>query len=546
MIPQQTPVKNHWGNNSDTIFDFDFYLESEENLLVTHTSIEGVVTTPQLGIDYSITEIGNPEGSSITFPLPGSSYSVLAADTSQTKKELLTISLTLPIEQPAEYNISGELSKKNLEKSFDKLTQICQILARQLERTVKVEEGSAATPEELIESLHQAQLSAQNFANAAASSASSAQTSATSANNNATIATQKVTELNTLYSTASTDLTAKHQAAIEDMQDKKNDYNSNAASKTASLQQQFNDYTANLDGQLDAYLKNYDRLYQGVDLEVKFADEISAAGSVYTWLENRKNAGNFSGIHIGDYFHTNITAGTVAGYNIAAQNFKCRIVGINTYKSCADTNIGNMFYIMSDEVIDTPIKWNPTDNNNGTAAQNKPWLASAMYAILNGLNNYTTSAYGNAAHGANASAKGILQLLPTALQNVLKQKRNLIDNRYSASGLLTGSTGWDWGDMGKLWLPSEIEVYGCGIRSNLCQTAGFWFPEAGLSIQFPWFANNCEHRIKRKSDGVRCSWWLSSVASYNTTGVCSVYIYGIANGNFASNPSIFVPLCFCI
>ena len=104
-------------------------------------------------------------------------------------------------------------------------------------------------------------------------------------------------------------------------------------------------------------------------------------GSVYTWLENRKNAGNFSGIHIGDYFHTNITAGTVAGYNIAAQNFKCRIVGINTYKSCADTNIGNMFYIMSDEVIDTPIKWNPTDNNNGTAAQNKPWLASAMYAI---------------------------------------------------------------------------------------------------------------------------------------------------------------------
>lgn len=546
MIPQQTPVKNHWGNNSDTIFDFDFYLESEENLLVTHTSIEGVVTTPQLGIDYSITEIGNPEGSSITFPLPGSSYSVLAADTSQTKKELLTISLTLPIEQPAEYNISGELSKKNLEKSFDKLTQICQILARQLERTVKVEEGSAATPEELIESLHQAQLSAQNFANAAASSASSAQTSATSANNNATIATQKVTELNTLYSTASTDLTAKHQAAIEDMQDKKNDYNSNAASKTASLQQQFNDYTANLDGQLDAYLKNYDRLYQGVDLEVKFADEISAAGSVYTWLENRKNAGNFEGIHIGDYFYTNITAGSVAGYNIAAQNFKCRIVGINTYKNCGDNVIGNMLYVMSDEVIDTPIKWNPTDNNNGTATQKNPWLASAAYAVLNGVNNYSTNAYQSAAHGANASAKGILQLLPTTLQSVLKQKRMLLDERYSASGLLTGSTTWAWGDGGKLWLPNEYEVYGCAVRSNLCQTAGFWHPEAGLSIQFPWFANNCEHRIKRLSTGGRTSWWLSCPASHYTAGVCFVTSYGFAHSSITSRASINLPLCFCM
>lgn len=546
MIPQQTPVKNHWGNNSDTIFDFDFYLESEENLLVTHTSIEGIVTTPQLGIDYSITEIGNPEGSSITFPLPGSSYSVLAADTSQTKKELLTISLTLPIEQPAEYNISGELSKKNLEKSFDKLTQICQILARQLERTVKVEEGSAATPEELIESLHQAQLSAQNFANAAASSASSAQTSATSANNNATIATQKVTELNTLYSTASTDLTAKHQAAIEDMQDKKNDYNSNAASKTASLQQQFNDYTANLDGQLDAYLKNYDRLYQGVDLEVKFADEISAAGSVYTWLENRKNAGNFSGIHIGDYFHTNITAGTVAGYNIAAQNFKCRIVGINTYKNCGDNVIGNMLYVMSDEVIDTPIKWNPTDNNNGTATQKNPWLASAAYAVLNGVNNYSTNAYQSAAHGANASAKGILQLLPTTLQSVLKQKRMLLDERYSASGLLTGSTTWAWGDGGKLWLPNEYEVYGCAVRSNLCQTAGFWHPEAGLSIQFPWFANNCEHRIKRLSTGGCTTWWLSCPASSNTTHVCDVSYIGNAISGVTGHASVYLPLCFCI
>ena len=108
-------------------------------------------------------------------------------------------------------------------------------------------------------------------------------------------------------------------------------------------------------------------------------------------IEARKNAGNYEGIHIGDYFHTSLKAGTIAGYSIPAQNFKCRIIGLNTYKSCADAAVGNMIYVSTDEVIDTPIKWNPTDNNNGTANQTHPWLASAMYAILNGVNNYSTN-----------------------------------------------------------------------------------------------------------------------------------------------------------
>ena len=128
----------------------------------------------------------------------------------------------------------------------------------------------------------------------------------------------------------------------------------------------------------------------------------------------------------------------------------------------------------------------------------------------------------------------------------IKQKRNILDARYSSSGLLTGGTGWDWLDMGKLWLPNEIEVYGCGIRSNVCQTAGFWFPEAGLSIHFPWFANNCENRIKRNSTNGRCTWWLSSVASNTSTAVCTVSSPGDAGARVAAYASVYAPLCFCI
>ena len=551
MIPEQNPYNNWSGNGSTTTFDFDFYIENETQLKVYHTNELGVQTLLKHDVDYSINELKNENGSYINFPLSGSTYNILG------ENEVISLCLTLPISQENPYGKSSYLDPPTLEYSLDYLTRICQIMSRELERSVKTQEGSSQSADELIEALQQAQVNAANSAAAASASATAANNSAIAAGEEATTATQQAAIVQETYDDAMADIAADKLDALNAISSAKTnaenaiatdkeDFQALAQNKSTALQNQFNGYSSTLDGQIDAVIKNFDRMYEGVNLETKFATEIAAAGNVYAWLNNRKNAGNFEGIHVGDYFSVSLSAGTVAGYSIAAQTFKCRIVGINTYKSCADTNIGNMFYVISDEVINTAIKWNPTDNNNGTASQNKPWLASAAYAVLNGVNNYTTSAYGNAAHGANASAKGILQLLPSTLQSVLKQKRNLLDNRYSSSGLLTGSTGWDWTDMGKLWLPNEVEVYGCGIRSNLSQTSGFWFPEAGLSIQFPWFANNCEHRVKRNSSGARCSWWLSAPASYYATIVCNVSDDGAANSNNATNSSIFLPLCFCI
>lgn len=551
MIPEQNPYNNWSGNGSTTTFDFDFYIENETQLKVYHTNELGVQTLLKHDVDYSINELKNENGSYINFPLSGSTYNILG------ENEVISLCLTLPISQENPYGKSSYLDPPTLEYSLDYLTRICQIMSRELERSVKTQEGSSQSADELIEALQQAQVNAANSAAAASASAAAANNSAIAAGEEATTATQQAAIVQETYDDAMADIAADKLDALNAISSAqstaesaieadKADFQALAQNKSTALQNQFNGYSSTLDGQIDAVIKNFDRMYEGVNLETKFATEIAAAGNVYAWLNNRKNAGNFEGIHVGDYFSVSLSAGTVAGYSIAAQTFKCRIVGINTYKSCADTNIGNMLYVISDEVINTAIKWNPTDNNNGTASQNKPWLASAAYAVLNGVNNYTTNAYGNAAHGANASAKGILQLLPSTLQSVLKQKRNLLDNRYSSSGLLTGSTGWDWADMGKLWLPNEVEVYGCGIRSNLSQTSGFWFPEAGLSIQFPWFANNCEHRVKRNSSGARCSWWLSAPASPSTTGVCSVPNDGYASSHAAASSGVFLPLCFCI
>ena len=573
MIPEKNPYNNWKGNGSTTTFDFDFYIEDETQLDVYHTNSEGVQTLLTHGTDYSINELQNENGSFITFPLASSSYEVLG------ESETISLCLTLPIAQENPFGKSSYLNLETLEYALDYITRICQIINRQMQRSVKTPEGSEQSAEQLIEALNEAQVNAANSASAAANSATNAQNSAIAAGEEATIATRQAAECEETYNTAMSEIASKRQTAINDIEtsqaaaaneitvgrqniasdlssarsnistdlsNAKNNINTTYTTNSNKLKSEYNSYTSNLGNEYQATMKAYDRLYKGVDLEVKFASEIATYGNVYAWLEARKNAGNYDGIHIGDYFHTSLRAGTIAGYSIPAQNFKCRIIGLNTYKSCADAAVGNMIYVSTDEVIDTPIKWNPTDNNNGTNNIKNPWLASAMYAILNGVNNYdTTSGYNKAAHGANGGA-GIISLLPTELQAVLKQKRNILDERYSASGLLTGGTGWAWADMGKLWLPNEIEVYGCGIRSNVCQTTGFWFPEAGLSIQFPWFANNCENRIKRNSSNGRCIWWLSSVASGHSTTVCLVNNSGHAHNYAATSASIYAPLCFCI
>lgn len=165
MIPEQIPVNNHYGNNSTTLFDFDFYIENKSQIVVTHTDMEGNVTTPILGVDYDIAEVGKENGSYITFPLEGSSYPVLGWNTETNDKELLTIALTLPVVQEAKYNKSGELNKKNLEYSFDYLTRLIQILYRILTRTVQLPEGSKQSIQDFIKDLQLGNYEARKWAN---------------------------------------------------------------------------------------------------------------------------------------------------------------------------------------------------------------------------------------------------------------------------------------------------------------------------------------------------------------------------------------------
>lgn len=220
-VSQQTPVSNCWGNNSATEFSFDFYIAKESELLVEHTDLNGIKSTLENGVDYSIHEVGNKDGSYITFPLSGSKYKTLAWNTSTDQKELLTISLTLPIEQSAEYEDSGDLSKKNLELSFDYAIRLIQILNRTISRAVKVNEGDEVTPDQLIESLNESKRIAVDAATTATTQAENAQNSANIASEKANIATAKTAEVTETYNNAMADIQKDWQDAVNEIEEKR-------------------------------------------------------------------------------------------------------------------------------------------------------------------------------------------------------------------------------------------------------------------------------------------------------------------------------------
>ena len=155
------PVNTYTGNSSVKKFDFDFLIEDEKELVVQHISENSVTTTLTLGVDYSINEIGNQNGSYIIFPLESSSYNVLK------ENEKISLMLDLIIKQESEFKNSSYFNLNILEWTFDYLVRILQILNRKIERCVKVGEGLSVSPDELLNELNESKRIALNAADSA-------------------------------------------------------------------------------------------------------------------------------------------------------------------------------------------------------------------------------------------------------------------------------------------------------------------------------------------------------------------------------------------
>lgn len=273
-----------------------------------------------------------------------------------------------------------------------------------------------------------------------------------------------------------------------------------------------------------------DHYYPGVDLTQKFAAEIANYSDAWAWIKARIKAGDFSQIHVCDYIPFTTSN---------SRTFQAQVGGINTYKGYGDTEIGNHIDFITRELWPDAFQMNPVNINNGTSeTKNTPWLASNGYLYLNSLAgkvpNSTTLPLEMA--DVDYTAGGMYYYLPTALKNVITEKRIYAPTRYSASGVLTNDNSGAGVNLGKLWLPDEYEIMGARLM-----TSTGWF--SGGFVQYPIFAHGM-NRLKRANGG-RDHWWTSSAFAGDSTSFVIVYGNGqVSSGN--ASYALRAPFCFRI
>ena len=261
--------------------------------------------------------------------------------------------------------------------------------------------------------------------------------------------------------------------------------------------------TANGIGQT---VSNYVQL--GRNLATEFAGEIGST-PVATWLKSRVTAGKYGDLQIGDYV-------TIVLNNSSHTSMIYQIAGFDQYYGVGDTANGRMIAMVPAIVYPEYVMFNTTANNNGNADETSPWRASNLFTWMN---------------------ETFLGYLPTEWQAVLKNIRVYNPIRYTEGSTITADNGGKWMDLGKIWAPSEIEVWG----APRCST-----PQNGATLmansdrQLPIFANG---RTVIRS---RTAWWERSVAAGSPSGACAVGGDGTAAYRSATNASVRPVPCFYV
>ena len=243
--------------------------------------------------------------------------------------------------------------------------------------------------------------------------------------------------------------------------------------------------------------------YPGQSLATLLAGEVSGSATIYDALHKRVQAANFSGMRVGDYIDVPlVSASAIAGQ----QSVRFILAHIDPYYQCGDSAKGHhIAFIASAPVAvaktvtgvanDSYLMWNTANTNQGTADVKNPYLNSNL----------------------KAWEKLFEACLPEGLTKYLLTQRVLLEERYSASGALSDSNSWSWQDIGKVWSPSEMEVYGCPVWG----TKGY---SVGFDCQFDLFRDTA-HRL----NGTRYGWWLRSVMGGSSSYVCCVTSSGYAS-----------------
>ncbi|BCS58569.1 hypothetical protein ADLECEL_24540 [Adlercreutzia equolifaciens subsp. celatus] len=253
--------------------------------------------------------------------------------------------------------------------------------------------------------------------------------------------------------------------------------------------------------------------FEGRDIEVLFEAEIANGyANAWEYLADRvdlaKTAGKkaYAGLRERDFMNVPVESNT----------YPYEIGGFDYDRRCGDPEQGPSIIMVTHMAFPERVKWNNTNDNNGTAAQPFPYLASNVYDYLNNT---------------------LLPKFPAEVRAVMKERIALIESRYSASGKLTASNNWAWKPIGRLWLPSEPELFG---RNQWGDPYG-----DAQGSQFPNFRDPSD-RIFRTPAGERSGVWSRSVAAGGSVGACHAAACGYADPASAAGTWVGVAPCFLI
>ena len=205
----------------------------------------------------------------------------------------------------------------------------------------------------------------------------------------------------------------------------------------------------------------------------------------------------------------------------------CEVGAINPYLRHGDTELTAQHVLLcSRDCLPPTLMYRAANSVWYDTSQVNPWRGSALWETLNNADN------------------GIIKLLEaTALGSYVFKGPNNKGMRATLPTMAAGAgspTNWAWTDRGKLFLPTEREVYGAAAWGN----AGAY--EAGdLYNKWPIFDGSARHVIKGAGDGGgRSYWWLETASSATTFAY--VYNGGYASYTNAAGTAVRVPLCFLL
>lgn len=206
---------------------------------------------------------------------------------------------------------------------------------------------------------------------------------------------------------------------------------------------------------------------------------------------------------------------------------KMEVAAINPYLRFGDTELTAQHILMcSRDCMPPTLQMRCNNSVWKDTTQVNPWRGSALWETLNNATDGIIKLVEATALGAyvfaGPNSKGMRAMLPTM-----------------AAGAAS-PTNWAWTDRGKLFLPTEREVYGAPAWGN---TGGY---EAGsLYNKWPIFDGTGRHIIKGSGDGGgRSAWWLETATTAALFAI--VDDYGIATNYTAANTYIRAPLCFLL